>query len=38
VAAIERHFDQVRERLAGSLAGVAEQQDSAAQQPATGTS
>jgi DNA-binding GntR family transcriptional regulator len=38
VRAIENHFDEVRERLAGSLAEVAEQQDSAAQQPATGTS
>src|SRR4051794_38633593 len=38
VRAIEHHFDEVRERLAGSLAEVAEQQDHAAQQPATGTS
>jgi DNA-binding GntR family transcriptional regulator len=38
VRAIEVHFDQVRDRLAGHLAEVAQQQDHGTQQPATGTS
>ena len=38
VRAIEVHFDEVRERLAGSLAEVAEQQDRGTEPRATGTS
>jgi len=36
VRAIESHFDEVRERLAGHLAEVAEQQAQAAGAPAAG--
>jgi DNA-binding GntR family transcriptional regulator len=38
VHAIETHFDEVRDRLAGDLATVAEQQEQSAAQQATGTS
>jgi DNA-binding GntR family transcriptional regulator len=38
VRAIEEHFDEVRDRLSGSLAEVAEQQSLAAGPPATATS
>jgi DNA-binding GntR family transcriptional regulator len=38
VRAIESHFDEVRERLAGHLAGVAEQQTRSAEPGATATS
>jgi DNA-binding GntR family transcriptional regulator len=37
VRAIESHFDEIRERLAGHLAGVAEQQAQASGPAATGT-
>ncbi len=38
VEAIETHFDEVRDRLAGHLAEVAQQQEQSAEQQATGTS